>query len=145
MGAVYLAHDSQLDRLVALKVPHREFAQNARVRERFLREARAAARFHHPNFCPIHDVGEVDGMPYLTMAYIEGGTLASTIERGQALGARKAAEVVRQLAVALAEAHRAGDHPPRPQARQCHDRRPGRPGHHGLRPGPPVRRPTTPR
>ena len=83
MGAVYLAHDTQLDRQVALKVPHREFAQDREVRERFLREARAAARFHHPNFCPIHDIGEVDGIPYLTMAYIEGGTLASTIERDQ--------------------------------------------------------------
>jgi predicted Zn finger-like uncharacterized protein len=108
MGAVYLAHDGQLDRLVALKVPHREFAQNPAVRERFLREARAAARFHHPNFCPVHDVGEVDGLPYLTMAYIEGGTLASTIERGRPWPQRKAAEVVRQLALALAEAHRQG-------------------------------------
>jgi formylglycine-generating enzyme required for sulfatase activity/predicted Ser/Thr protein kinase len=108
MGAVYLAHDSQLDRAVALKVPHREFAQNASVRERFLREARAAARFHHPNFCPIHDIGEIDGIPYLTMAYIEGGTLASAIERGQPWDQRKAAEIVRQLAVALGEAHRQG-------------------------------------
>jgi serine/threonine protein kinase/formylglycine-generating enzyme required for sulfatase activity len=108
MGAVYLARDSQLDRLVALKVPHREVAQNPEVRERFLREARAAAKFHHPNFCPIFDIGEVDGIPYLTMAYIEGGTLASKIKRGQPWEPRKAAKVIRQLAVALAEAHRQG-------------------------------------
>ena len=108
MGAVYLAHDSQLDRPVALKVPHREVAQNRDVRERFLREARAAARCHHPNFCPIHDIGEVDGLPYLTMAYIEGGTFASTIEQGKPWDQRRAAEVVRQLALALAEAHRQG-------------------------------------
>src|SRR5437870_4162287 len=64
MGAVYLAHDTLLDRPVALKIPH--------IRdERFLREARAAASFHHPNFCPIYDVGEIDGHPYLAMAYIE--------------------------------------------------------------------------
>ena len=108
MGAVYLALDTKLERRVALKVPHREFAQNPEIRERFLREARAAARFHHPNFCPIYEAGEIDGLPYLTMAYIEGGTLASKIERGQPWEPRKAAEVVRQLAVALAEAHRQG-------------------------------------
>jgi serine/threonine protein kinase len=108
MGAIYLARDVQLGRLVALKVPHREVAQNAEVRERFLREAQAAARFHHPNFCPIFDIGEVDGLPYLTMAYIEGGTLASKVERGRPWEPRKAAKVIRQLAVALAEAHRQG-------------------------------------
>jgi formylglycine-generating enzyme required for sulfatase activity len=108
MGAVYLARDNRLDRLVALKIPHFEIAEAPEDRERFLREARAAAKFHHPNFCPIHDIGEVYGTLYLTMAYIEGGTLASKIERGQPWDQRKAAEVVRQLAVALAEAHRQG-------------------------------------
>jgi sulfatase modifying factor 1 len=108
MGAVYLAYDDQLHRRVALKVPLRKFVQNAEIRERFVREARAAARFHHPNFCPIYDTGQIDGLPYLTMAYLEGGTLGSTIERGKPWDQRKAAEVVRQLAVALAEAHRQG-------------------------------------
>src|SRR4051794_26630832 len=51
MGAVYLAHDTQLDRPVALKVPHRWLRDDRETRERFLREARAAARFHHANFC----------------------------------------------------------------------------------------------
>ena len=108
MGAVYLALDTKLERRVALKVPHREFAQNQGIRDRFLREARAAARFHHPNFCPIHEVGETDGLLYLTMAYIEGGTLASKLERGRPWDPRRAAEVVRTLARALAEAHRQG-------------------------------------
>jgi formylglycine-generating enzyme required for sulfatase activity len=108
MGAVYLAQDTRLERRVALKIPHPEFAQVRSIRERFLREARAAARFHHPNFCPIHEIGEFNGLPYLTMAYIEGGTLSSKLERGRPWDQRKAAEVVRTLAVALAEAHREG-------------------------------------
>jgi formylglycine-generating enzyme required for sulfatase activity/serine/threonine protein kinase len=108
MGAVYLALDTKLERRVALKVPHRAFAQDPGMRERFLREARAAARFHHPNFCPIHEIGEINGLPYLTMAYIEGGTLASQLERGQPWDQRRAAEVVRVLAMALAKAHREG-------------------------------------
>jgi serine/threonine protein kinase len=108
MGTVYLAHDLVLDRLVALKVPHRRLARDPDVRARFLREARAAALFAHPSFCPIFDTGEVDGLPYLTMAYIEGGTLASAIVKGRPWDQRRAAEVARQLADALAEAHRRG-------------------------------------
>jgi serine/threonine-protein kinase len=108
MGAVYLAEDSELGRLVALKVPHAAYREAPEVRERLLREARAAAQFRHPNFCPIHDIGEVDGIPYLGMSYIEGRTLASTIEAGHPWPQRKAAEVARRLALALAEAHRRG-------------------------------------
>jgi formylglycine-generating enzyme required for sulfatase activity len=108
MGAVFLALDTELERQVALKVPHRRYAQDPAIRKRFLREARAAAKFHHPNFCPIHEVGETGGLPYLTMPYIEGGTLASKVERGKPWDQRKAAEVVRVLALALAEAHRRG-------------------------------------
>jgi formylglycine-generating enzyme required for sulfatase activity/predicted Ser/Thr protein kinase len=108
MGAVYLAFDTMLERRVALKVPHREYVQHRGMRERFLREGRAAARFHHPNFCPIYEIGEIHGQPYLTMAYIEGGTLGSRIERGKPWDQPRAAETVRTLALALAEAHRDG-------------------------------------
>src|SRR5262245_49614883 len=70
MGSVYLAHDTQLDRLVALKVPRLGDEEQPAPHElaRFFREARAAASLSHPNLCPIHDVGEIDGTPYLTMA-----------------------------------------------------------------------------
>src|SRR5262245_24099124 len=68
MGAVYLAHDTELDRPVALKVP-RFGTGDADSIERFRREARAAATLQHPNLCPVHDVGEIDGRHYLTMAY----------------------------------------------------------------------------
>src|SRR5438552_478085 len=71
MGAVYLAHDEQLDRQVALKVPHFTLAEGPGVLERFHREARAAATLNHPNLCPVYDVGQINGTEYLTMAYLE--------------------------------------------------------------------------
>src|SRR3954454_13503323 len=72
MGRVYLARDNELGRLVALKVPLLEQGDAATVRERFYREARAAASLHHPHVCPVYDVGCVEDVPYLTMAYVEG-------------------------------------------------------------------------
>ncbi|MBI1918655.1 MAG: protein kinase [Planctomycetes bacterium] len=107
MGTVYLAHDEQLDRPVALKVP-RLVAGDSEGTERFKREARTAATLSHPNLCPIFDVGEVDGRPYLTMAYVEGRSLAELIRGGQPLPERPVADLVRKLALALEEAHRKG-------------------------------------
>jgi serine/threonine protein kinase len=107
MGAVYLAHDTQLDRHVALKVPKFGPEESA-VRERFLREARAAATLHNPNVCPVFDVGERDGVLYLTMPYIEGESLFARIRGGKSLPAREAVELVRTLALALREAHAHG-------------------------------------
>jgi serine/threonine protein kinase/WD40 repeat protein len=108
MGAVYLAHDTQLDRRVALKVPRFSDVDNPRVLERFYREARAAATLSHPNICPVYDVGAVDGVPYLTMAYIEGKPLSAFIRRGRPLPPAQAAAVVRKIALALQEAHAHG-------------------------------------
>src|SRR5262249_34885589 len=110
MGAVYLARDTQLDRLVALKVPRLggDDRPTPGDLERFLREARAAAALLHPNLCPIFDVGEVDGTPYLTMAYLEGRLLSGVIEKGKPLSQRQAALIVRKLATALQEAHARG-------------------------------------
>src|SRR6516162_2162386 len=76
MGVVYLARDTQLDRQVALKVPNFTASADSGVLERFYREARAAAMLNHPNICPIYDVGEWQGTHYLTMAFIEGESLA---------------------------------------------------------------------
>ncbi|MDA1163637.1 MAG: protein kinase [Planctomycetota bacterium] len=75
MGAVYLAHDEQLDREIALKIP--QFGQdlNPNLLERFYREARAAAALRHPGICPVYDVGEIDGQHYITMAFIKGRPL----------------------------------------------------------------------
>src|SRR5262249_33489091 len=101
MGTVYLAHDSQLDRQVALKVPHFAPADGPEIRQRFLREARAAATIEHPNVCPVYDVGEINGTPYLTMAYLQGQSLAHLLAGSTKLPERQAASLVRQLTGAL--------------------------------------------
>jgi hypothetical protein len=108
MGAVYLAHDAQLDRLVALKAPQFAAEDGPEARQRFLREARAAAAIDHPNVCPVFDVGETDGSPYLAMAYVPGQSLAQLLQGPAVLPRRRAVELVRTLALALQEAHDRG-------------------------------------
>jgi hypothetical protein len=108
MGAVYLAHDTQLDRPVALKTPQFAAEEGAQVLERFRREARAAAGLAHPHLCPVYDAGEIDGTPYLTMAYIEGTPLAESARQGSGWPPGEAAALVRQIALALEEAHTHG-------------------------------------
>jgi predicted Ser/Thr protein kinase len=105
MGSVYLAHDKQLDRKVALKIPKVNAKEDSRFIERFLREARAAATLTHPNICPVYDVGEIDGTHFITMAYIQGHTLAEFITPEKAQPDRHVANVVRKIALALHEAH----------------------------------------
>lgn len=107
MGAVYLAHDTQLERDVALKVPHFRPEDGPQLLERFFREARAAATLTHPNICPVYDVGEQNGIRYLTMAYIAGQPL-SALTCGDPLPQRPVAAVIHKLALALHEAHRKG-------------------------------------
>lgn len=120
MGAVFLVHDTQLHRDVALKVPQFSRAGNKDVRERFLREARAAATLNHANICPVYDIGEIDGVLYLTMAFIDGQPLtcgAVDAERDGATEAsalpsrerdRDAAMLIRKVALALDHAHSKG-------------------------------------
>ncbi|HXW03896.1 MAG TPA: protein kinase [Vicinamibacterales bacterium] len=99
MGEVYLAEDSRLQRRVALKILARELAGDPDRRERFEREARAAAALNHPNIVTIHSVEEVDGTPFLTLELIEGQTLADLIpEDGLSL------DRVLALAIPLADA-----------------------------------------
>ncbi len=107
MGAVYLAHDTQLDRPVALKIPLFAVDDGPQVLERFYREARAAATIRHAHVCPLHDVGEIDGTPYLTMAFVEGKSL-SEFAATRPLTPRQAGLLVRKLALALKEAHQLG-------------------------------------
>jgi WD40 repeat protein len=108
MGEVYLAHDPLLERPVALKVPRFHPGHGPEVVERFYREARAAARLAHPNLCPIYDVGDSGGTPYLAMAYLEGQPLSDLLRDSGPLPARRAAEMVSAIARALEEAHRQG-------------------------------------
>jgi serine/threonine protein kinase len=108
MGSVYLAHDNQLDRRLALKVPLFWQADCPRVLERFYREARAAATLSHPNICPVYDVGTIDGVHFVTMAYIEGRPLSELINSRNHLPQKSVASVVRKLALAMQEAHDRG-------------------------------------
>ncbi len=98
----------ELHRLVAVKIPHFGGPDQSNLRDRFLREARVAATLSHPNLCPVYDCGEIDGVLYLSMAYLEGRPLGKFIRPGQPLPARAVVAVVRQLALAMAEAHAKG-------------------------------------
>ena len=111
MGVVYKAHDPQLQRTVAIKVPR--FDQPGNLTEisrgRFLREARAAGAIRHPHVCPIYDVGEYDGVPYVVMAFVEGQSLAGRLADGARFGdCRQAVCLAREVAEALAAVHTHG-------------------------------------
>jgi serine/threonine protein kinase len=107
MGAVFLAHDTQLHRPVALKIPNFSGALTDAQKERFFREARAVAALRHPNICPVHDADEEQGILYLTTTYIDGHTLSTMIERGP-MPADKAIPLVRSVAEAMQAAHAHG-------------------------------------
>jgi serine/threonine protein kinase len=107
MGAVYLAHDTVLDRAVALKIP-RFSGDPAAAAARFLREAQAAAGLSHPNICPIFDVGQLDGTHYLCMCFLTGRTLAELVAPDQPMGPTEAARMVRSIALAMQYAHSKG-------------------------------------
>lgn len=108
MGQVYLADDLVLQRQVALKIPRLADNNRDELLRRFQREARSVAALRHPMICPVYDVGEHDGVPYLTMAYIDGSPLSELIEQGWPTYASEAAQMVLQLASALHAAHRKG-------------------------------------
>jgi len=108
MGAVYLAREESLERLVAVKVLSHERGLDATSRERFRREARTAARLMHPNIVPLHAFGEADGMMYLVMGYVSGESLAARLARDARLGIGEARRIVAELAEALDHAHRQG-------------------------------------
>ena len=108
MGTVYLAEDTQLERKVALKTPSFEKDEAGELLERFYREARSAATLRHSNICPVHDVGEIDGRHYISMAYIEGRPLSAYIRPDNLQSERQILLIIRKLALALQEAHEHG-------------------------------------
>ena len=107
MADVWRATDTKLARTVAVKVIHASFAQDAQFAERFLREARVVASLEHPNILPVYDFGEEDGIPFLVMPYLAGGTLRDRL-RGAPAPFALGAAWIRQLADALDAAHAAG-------------------------------------
>jgi eukaryotic-like serine/threonine-protein kinase len=105
MGEVYLARDSKLDRLVALKILPWHFVADTERSARFQREARALSALNHPNLVTIYEVGEANGVHFIAMEYVEGQTLSSSRDK---LGLRESLAFVAQVAEALAAAHQAG-------------------------------------
>jgi predicted Ser/Thr protein kinase len=107
MGVVFKAEDTKLKRPVALKLLPFEHARSPDARERFVREAQAAAALDHPNICPVYEVEEEAGLMYIAMAYVDGMSLKARIAR-EPLEVAEALEVALQVAEGLGEAHRKG-------------------------------------
>ncbi len=108
MGAVYLAQDLQLQRLMAIKVLPPELAVRPELRERFLRETRVAAGFSHPNIVAVHSVEEHPQLLCFVMGYIEGETLGQRVRRAGPLGSVEAVRMLQEVAWALSYAHGRG-------------------------------------
>lgn len=107
MGVVYSARDLKLDRLVALKILPPEQMINPHRRSRFEREAKAASALNHPNIVTIHEIESVDGVDYIAMEYVRGGTLRELIPPG-GMNLADALKYANQIAAGLATAHGAG-------------------------------------
>src|SRR5213592_1894162 len=108
MGVVYLAREVRLDRPVAIKLLPPGMARDGTLRERFLREARTAAKLSHPHIIPIFTVDEVGDFVFFAMAYVDGETLTERVRRRGPLPPSEAARVLREVAWALAYAHSQG-------------------------------------
>ena len=107
MGEVYRAHDSRLNRTVAIKVLPASFSADRDRLQRFAQEARAAAALNHPNILSIFDIGEEKGAPYVVSELLEGETLRERLRNG-ALPIRRAVDYALQVARGLAAAHEKG-------------------------------------
>ncbi|TRZ88677.1 hypothetical protein D4R89_07710 [bacterium] len=107
MGVVFKAEDTKLKRPVALKLLPFELLYSPEVKERFIREAQAAAALDHPSICTVYEVEEQDGQAYIAMAYIDGKSLKARIAQGP-LKVDEALEIAVQVAEGLEEAHRKG-------------------------------------
>src|SRR5215475_8029409 len=107
-GLVYLAHDEKLQRLVAIKVPHRKLVDRPEAAEAYLTEARTVANLDHPNIVPVHDVGSTEDSPcYVVSKYIDGTDLATRLKQSR-LSIHEAVELVAKVAEALHYAHEQG-------------------------------------
>ncbi|HTQ57830.1 MAG TPA: serine/threonine-protein kinase [Bryobacteraceae bacterium] len=108
MGEVYRATDLTLAQAVALKFLPDAGPDHLRALERFHNEVRIARQVSHPNVCRVYDVGEADGMPYISMEYVDGEDLASLLQRIGRLPADKALEIARKICAGVAAAHDKG-------------------------------------
>jgi serine/threonine protein kinase len=107
MGEVYLAHDKQLERSIALKILPAAVAANEERMRRFIREARAAAALNHPSIAHTYEIGESGGTNFIAMEFVDGVTLREKIHSGQT-DLVKLLEYLIQVAAGLTKAHQAG-------------------------------------
>lgn len=106
MADVYKAHDVLLDRAVAVKILHQQYANDDEFVAKFRREATSAAKLAHPNIVNIYDVGEDDGSQYIVMEYVQGPTLKEVIQANRCLEPQQAVRLAKEIASALESAHR---------------------------------------
>jgi serine/threonine-protein kinase len=108
MGVVFVALDVQLDRLVAIKVLPAALSTSSEIRDRFLREARTAAKLMHPNVVPVFRADDMGGVVFFVMAYVDGESLADRLRTRGALSPRETIGILRDVALALDYAHERG-------------------------------------
>ena len=108
MGAVYKARDMELDRVIALKVIRPELASNPEILQRFKQELILARQVTDRNVIRIFDLGEADGIKYITMEYLEGETLYQILRRHGKVPVQEAVDIMRQTLSGLQAAHREG-------------------------------------
>ena len=108
MASVYLGTDTRLDRVVAIKIAHPEFSDDAEFVRRFIGEARSAARLSSPNVVSIYDQGSDGGLHYIAMEYVPGRTLREVLNERGRIGARESLGIMTGVLSGLAAAHQAG-------------------------------------
>jgi len=108
MGIVYVANDPRLERLVAIKTLPPHLANDAIVRDRFLREARTAAALSHPNIVPVYRADEIGGAVFFVMGYVDGESLAHRIQHSGPMSPRQLLPILRNVSDALGYAHTRG-------------------------------------
>jgi serine/threonine-protein kinase len=105
MGQVYLAHDTVLDRDVALKVMVAQIADDPELKQRFEREARAVAKMQHPNLVTVFDLGSHDGSPYIAMEFLKGQDLQKAVRQPPPMTLERKVAIIVQVLAGLAHAH----------------------------------------
>lgn len=108
MGAVFVAHDLELDRKVAVKLLAASLVNDAEVLERFEREARLMAKLDHPHLVPVYDVGRHEGRPFIVMKLLQGDSLAGLLRAKGGFTADETVKLMRQLAAGLDYIHKQG-------------------------------------
>jgi serine/threonine-protein kinase len=117
MGVVYKARHLALNRIVALKMIRNAELAGDEERRRFEAEALAVAQLQHPHIVPIYEVGQCNGLPFLSLEFCPGGSLADKLD-GTPLQPKEAAALAGSAGAHHARGPHAADHPPRPQAGQ---------------------------